>query len=410
MKNKRIVLGLVLGLVFGVLGAIFMFSSPPVQKAEATTMEDWTCKSNGPQCGANIGTQYVCPETYTRHENTCRKWVATVYTCDGLVVDLGGSERNASIFYGKNTGDDDKCHRIVWDNLSADVQGQYKTWHGYSNNWLSSYNTHIDEWRLAKVKTAGAWEYTTKVAQSCTAGDARYDSCDKEGTCPTECGYDGGTVPDGKGGSKTCEPTNSCSTRRWCFPDEESPTGFVAEAIPSNKTPDEGKPWESGKMVDKYCAYLPAGQCPTACGLGASEVDDGKGGKLQCQATSACEQPKQENTSSGGSSPSSPSAPQCGETAPVKTGANFHVYRKGGDAILKWFPTEGGQANIYYKQVNASDWQYSLRDIANTGYVEIHDLGGLDITFALQQSRGCAGGPLTNAVVDGATDGWVLFR
>lgn len=102
--------------------------------------------------------------------------------------------------------------------------------------------------------------------------------------------------------------------------------------------------------------------------------------------------------------------PRCENTPPVKTVANFHLYRKGPDAILKWVPTEGDRANVYYKQVNSDVWQYSLRDIQNTGYVEIHDLGGLDITFAVQQSNGCAGGPLTEPIVDGNTNGWVLFR
>lgn len=102
--------------------------------------------------------------------------------------------------------------------------------------------------------------------------------------------------------------------------------------------------------------------------------------------------------------------PRCENTPPVKTMANFHLYRKGPDAILKWVPTEGDRANIYYKQVNSDVWQYALRDIQNTGYVEIHDLGTLDITFAGQQSNGCAGGPLTDPIVDGNTNGWVLFR
>jgi len=91
-------------------------------------------------------------------------------------------------------------------------------------------------------------------------------------------------------------------------------------------------------------------------------------------------------------------------------GYNFHVYRNGGDAILKWWPTGGNTANIYYKQNNSPDWQYSLRDIPNNGYAEIHDLGNLDITFALQQTQSCAGGPLVNYVIDGFSRHWRLYR
>jgi len=116
--------------------------------------------------------------------------------------------------------------------------------------------------------------------------------------------------------------------------------------------------------------------------------------------------PRQENKSE----PGSPGAPQCTDLASIKTGANFHVYRKGSEAIAKWWPTEGDRAHIYFKQVDSSEWQYALRDIKNNGYAEIHDLGNLDITFALQQANGCAGGALTDAVVDGASREWVLFR
>lgn len=104
------------------------------------------------------------------------------------------------------------------------------------------------------------------------------------------------------------------------------------------------------------------------------------------------------------------SAPQCGDEA-VKVGPiNFHVYRKGDVAIAKWYPTGGNLVNIYYKNVNSPDWQYSVTGISNNGYYEISGLGGLDITFALQQCNGCGCGELTNYVVDGPTKGWVLFR
>jgi len=117
-------------------------------------------------------------------------------------------------------------------------------------------------------------------------------ACPGEEQCPTECGYMGGTVADGRGGEKTCLPTNSCSTHRWCFPEEESPTGFIARAISIDITPEEGKPWESGKMINQYCAYPEAGSCPTECGYqGGDVVADGQGGTITCQATLACEEP-----------------------------------------------------------------------------------------------------------------------
>jgi len=137
-----------------------------------------------------------------------------------------------------------------------------------------------------------AWESGKMINQYCAYPEA--------GTCPNECDYPGGTVADGLGGQKTCEPTNSCSTHRWCFPEQESETGFIARAISIDVTPVEGKPWESGKMIDQYCAYPTVGVCPTECGYeGGDEVADGKGGTMECQATQACEVPDDDEEDEG---------------------------------------------------------------------------------------------------------------
>ena len=105
----------------------------------------------------------------------------------------------------------------------------------------------------------------------------------------------------------------------------------------------------------------------------------------------------------------SATAPTCGETSPVKVAANPHVYRKGGVAIVKWFPTEGNNVNIYYHENQNPENAHAVRDSDNDGYEEIGELGNLDWTFGIQQSNGCAGGEVV-WVIDGATDGWILFR
>lgn len=103
--------------------------------------------------------------------------------------------------------------------------------------------------------------------------------------------------------------------------------------------------------------------------------------------------------------------PVCTDSRPASLPANPHVYRKGPDAIIKWFPTAGDKVNIYYKVVGSPTWQFSLADQPNNGYVQIHDLDSLDITFGIQQEQGCAGGDIIGAtIVDGATQGWTLFR
>lgn len=119
-------------------------------------------------------------------------------------------------------------------------------------------------------------------------------------------------------------------------------------------------------------------------------------------------------TSNCGSPPtfagSSTEPPKCGESDPEPV-VNPHVYRSNGDAIVKWWPVSGNQVHIYYKQVNSPDWQYSVTT-ANTGYYEIHGLDSMDISFAVQAVNGCSGGTsiLSKIIVDGASNGWTLFR
>ena len=107
---------------------------------------------------------------------------------------------------------------------------------------------------------------------------------------------------------------------------------------------------------------------------------------------------------------SSTNAPQC-DRADVKAADNVHVYRKGDSAIVKWWNTAGDKVHIYYKQVSSPDWQYSV--IAdNTGSFEIHGLGTMDISFAVQQVSGCGGGVsvISKTIIDGNASQWVLFR
>jgi hypothetical protein len=102
-------------------------------------------------------------------------------------------------------------------------------------------------------------------------------------------------------------------------------------------------------------------------------------------------------------------ASQCNNVAPVLAPANPLVWRLGGTAIVQWQPQDGAnQANIYYREVGNPENAHAVRDIPNTGYYEINELGGLDWEFGVQESNGCAGG-ITTWIVDGDTSNWVLF-
>lgn len=107
---------------------------------------------------------------------------------------------------------------------------------------------------------------------------------------------------------------------------------------------------------------------------------------------------------------SQPVSHLCTETDVVKHPANVHVFRRGDQAVVRWYPTEGRNANIYYRQNSSLDWQYSVIGIENNGSFLISGLGNMDITFAVQQVNSCSGGPLSPAVIDGPSASWVLFR
>ena len=109
--------------------------------------------------------------------------------------------------------------------------------------------------------------------------------------------------------------------------------------------------------------------------------------------------------------------PACTDTAPEKSPCNFTVWRKGDQAKLTWEicgSNAGDKVNIYYKNNNSNDWQYSLTGVPNNGLAEVNGLGTMDVSFAMQFVNGCNTGslasPMTNTVVDGATHGWVMFR
>lgn len=128
-----------------------------------------------------------------------------------------------------------------------------------------------------------------------------------------------------------------------------------------------------------------------------------------------CPTPTPEATPSASIAPESSvqvavNSPSCSDIAPTKTMANFHVIRLGLIAFVKWFPTEGDKAHIYYKESASGGWQHSASDIPNNGFAVIGWLTNPNYTFAGQQVSGCAVGPLTNEVK--TTNGHIgdLFR
>jgi hypothetical protein len=112
------------------------------------------------------------------------------------------------------------------------------------------------------------------------------------------------------------------------------------------------------------------------------------------------DQPKEQTVSHA-----SVSAPVCPDGVTINLPANPHVERNGSTAVVKWFQTEGDSANIYYKEVNSSNWQHSVNDVKvdnpdKFGQVTINDLDpNLGYTFGIQQKKGCGGGQTVTAII-----------
>lgn len=104
---------------------------------------------------------------------------------------------------------------------------------------------------------------------------------------------------------------------------------------------------------------------------------------------------------------SSTNPPVCSDGNTTQLVANLHVVRKGAEATVNFFITQGDSANIYYKVVGQDNWQFAVSDVKPNGDKFVgYTIGGLDpnvgYVFGVQQKQGCAGGQIaTSVVVDG---------
>ncbi len=286
-------------LVFSLSLFLFILGSP---KVVLGVVQDSQCIANS--CGTSEGTKQVpvykevcdkgcptihfewkktefknCPNGYFSgngsNEDKCYRWTHNGWDVKNRPTEI--IEYTANVKYDKSN-DPNKCHRPS-DNTLRELYGMDRKARGDFKQENHEWKSFID------VNCRQELDGYETVA----CNDAPIIACEEQ--CPTVCGYEGGLVPDGQGGYKECPATNSCSTHRWCFPtdSEESTTGYIVEAISIDTTPEIGKPWESGKMIDKYCAYEAEGECPIQCGYeGGDEVPDGQGGYKICPATAAC--------------------------------------------------------------------------------------------------------------------------
>ena len=102
---------------------------------------------------------------------------------------------------------------------------------------------------------------------------------------------------------------------------------------------------------------------------------------------------------------------QCQGTAPDKAPANFHVYRNGDQAVARWYydANVSWKVVVYYGLTGQGD-QHSVVFENKPGSGLIEGLGNRDFDFRAVFTDGCLESISTKAVVDGNTNGWILFR
>ena len=88
-------------------------------------------------------------------------------------------------------------------------------------------------------------------------------------------------------------------------------------------------------------------------------------------------------------------APTCDGVPFVQWPGNPHVLRNGDTATVRWVPTQGSQAHVYYFEVQNPANEHAVRDTENDGEVVITLLGSRDWTFGVQQKDGCAASGIT---------------
>ena len=97
-------------------------------------------------------------------------------------------------------------------------------------------------------------------------------------------------------------------------------------------------------------------------------------------------------------------APVCSNVNTTLSVANPFVVRNNSEATVNFFITEGNQANIYYKEQPAGNWQFAVGNLLPNGdnfiSYTITDLKpSVAYDFGIQQTFGCGGGIITPALV-----------
>lgn len=291
---------------------------------------------------------YKCPDGYSEYEDQCRKLIVSSET-------QTASPLCPTNYHYQNTGNwDQRCHRNdkwttpnCWD--STPWPGHYDCTEHVSPSCPVTF-TKVGN-TCSKTVDTSYYAYESKIL-------------DTAGSC--------GEWEDGEGENQRWVET----TYTECIP---SPT--VTPTATPTVTPTATPTVE-----------------PTPTGVGETEPTP------TVEPTQAETRHEEPQVSSGGQPES------CREVSPIKPPANPLVWRKGPDAIVQWFPTDGLTANVYYYNIKDKSDAHAVRDTENDGYVKIGKLGNKSWTFGIQQvTNKCAGGIIV-WIKDSDNKKWRLFR
>jgi len=223
----------------------------------------------------------------------------------------------------------------------------------------------------------------------------RCPECPPAEECPTECGYEGGTVPDGKCGEKRCRPTEPC-------PPVCGEPKYSCEACQNN--PDDYRK-RLGVCYDWFVEY-----CGETYGCGWQKSNDlvacveCNGRDWVCEDT--CEEPELTPTPTETPKdeprhePGPAGAPMCQDPVPGNVPNMFVLGGVPNDncVTVRWWPPEGAdKVHIRYSEVDG-EWRYGLNDTPNDGEEEICGLkNGVHYFFQVAGVNGCAVGPWSSS-------------
>jgi hypothetical protein len=279
----------------------------------------------------------ICPEGYPHKSNFypgyCYKNVRGFpdWSEDYKAME---TETFTKTFKYLKSDDLNKCHKPTPESLGIPQWAR------------GDYGKDLPEWKDS-INVNCHQEVVDIQNRTISCNEAPIIACEAEGQCPTYCGYKGGTVPDGKGGYKTCESTQACVEDIYGCTDPEA----------INYNPEATKD-------DDSCEYQPGEPAPTGNGVGGPV-----------------------------------GAPVCTNITPTAPTLNSATSAGVNSILVRWSKVADATHYSIFYGPSSGNYPYSVPDTGNTDNFVINGLGSG--CFAVKAVNNCAPGPLSNEVCTG---------